>query len=57
MVHAAIRDPRDRLCSRIKMNHYTLFFAEVIPHIKFHPNRMKNTEVPIFEILNPANFF
>ena len=31
--------------------------SDVIPHIKFHLNRMKNTEVPIFEILDPQNFF
>ena len=30
---------------------------DVIPHIKFHLNWMKNTEVPIFEILDPPNFF
>ncbi len=30
---------------------------DVIPHIKFHPNRMKNTEVPIFEISLHQNFF
>ena len=29
----------------------------VIPHIKFHLNRMKNTEVPIFEFWDPQNFF
>ena len=29
----------------------------VIHHIKFHLNRMKNTEVPIFEIFDPQNFF
>ena len=30
---------------------------DVIPHIKLHLNRMKNTEVPIFEILDPPIFF
>jgi len=30
---------------------------DVIPHIKFHLNRMKNTEAPNFEILNPPNSF
>ena len=30
---------------------------EVIPHNKFHLNRMKNTEVPIFEFWDPQNFF
>ena len=25
----------------------------IIPHIKFHLNRMKNTEVPIFEFWDP----
>ena len=29
----------------------------IIPHIKFHLNRMKNTEVPIFEFWDPQNFF
>ena len=29
----------------------------VIPHIKFHLNRMKNTEVQIFEFFDPSNFF
>ena len=29
----------------------------VIPHIKFHLNRMKNTEVPIFEFWDPQIFF
>ena len=28
-----------------------LFFAHCYPHNEFHPNRMKNTEVQIFEIL------
>ena len=26
---------------------------DIIPRIKFHLNRMKNTEVPIFKILEP----
>ena len=30
---------------------------DIIPQIKFHLNRMKNTEVPFFEILDPQNFF
>ena len=30
---------------------------DIIPHIKFHLNRMKNTEVPIFEFWDPQNFF
>ena len=30
---------------------------DVIPHIKFHLNRIKNTKVPIFKILDPQNFF
>ena len=30
---------------------------DVIPHIKFHLNQMKNTEVPIFEIFFPKSFF
>ena len=29
----------------------------VIHHIKFHANRMKNTDFQIFEILDPPNFF
>ena len=29
----------------------------VIHHIKFHLNRMKNTEVQIFEIFDPQIFF
>ena len=29
---------------------------DIIPHIKFHLNRMKNTEVPIFEFWDPQNF-
>merc|ERR1712055_93424 len=29
----------------------------VIPNNKFHLNRMKNTEVPIFEFWHPQNFF
>ena len=29
---------------------------DIIPHIKFHLNRMKNTEVPIFEFWDPHNF-
>ena len=31
--------------------------TEAIPHIKFHPNRMKNTEVHIFKIFAPQNVF
>ena len=30
---------------------------DAILHIKFHLNRMKNTEVQIFEIFDPPNFF
>ena len=30
---------------------------DIIPHIKFHLNRMKNTEVPIFDFWDPQNFF
>ena len=30
---------------------------DVISHIKFHLNRMKNTKVPIFEIFHPQNLF
>ena len=30
---------------------------DIISHIKFHLNRIKNTEVPIFEILDPQKFF
>ena len=29
----------------------------IIPRIKFHLNRMKNTEVPIFDFWDPQNFF
>ena len=29
----------------------------IIPHIKFHLNRMKKTEVTIFEFWDPQNFF
>ena len=29
----------------------------IIPHIKFRPNQIKNTEVPIFEIFDPQIFF
>ena len=30
---------------------------DIIPQIKFHLNQMKNTEVPIFLVLDPPNFF
>ena len=30
---------------------------DIITQIKFHLNRMKNTEVPIFIIFDPQNFF
>ena len=30
---------------------------DIIPHIKFHLNWMKNTEVPIFDFWDPQNFF
>ena len=30
---------------------------DVIPRIKFHLNRMKNTEVQIFKIFDPQFFF
>ena len=30
---------------------------DVIPHIKFHLNPMKNREVPIFEFWDPQNLF
>ena len=30
---------------------------DVIPHIKFHLNRIKNKDLQIFEILDPLNFF
>ena len=30
---------------------------EVIPHIKFHQNRMKIIEIQIFEIFDPPKFF
>ena len=33
------------------------FLPDIIPHIKFHLNRMKNTEVPIFDFWDPQNFF
>ena len=29
----------------------------VTPHNKFHPNRMKNAEIPILEIFDPQIFF
>ena len=30
---------------------------DIIPHIKFYLNRMKNTEVTIFDFSDPPNFF
>ena len=33
------------------------FFAQCYPHNKFHPNRMKNAEVQIFEIFDYQIFF
>ena len=29
---------------------------DVIPHIKFHLNRMKNAKIQILEIFDPQNF-
>ena len=30
-----------------------LFFAQCYPHIKFHPNRMNNTDFKVFKIFAP----
>ena len=43
--------------SKKSRGHLKLILCCSLPHIKFHQNRMKNTEVPIFEFWDPQNFF